>query len=272
MLFETMVIKPPFRKPNPMPNEACFLYVLEGAYDSTSEQEKIRILTNESVLMKCGNYLSDMIVTPSSDKYQAVAVHFHPDVLQKIYEDKVPSFLKRKEPLHIGMFKLKEDILIQKYIESLLFYFENPQLVDEDILILKLKEIIILLNKTKNAPLIRSILSNLFNPITYSFREIVESHLYSTITIDLLADLCGMSNSSFKREFKRVYEVAPATYIRNKKIERSIELLASTELRATEIAYDCGFSNVSHFSKCFKQKNGISPTIYKMTHFNKSLT
>ena len=248
MLFETMVLMPPFQKPNPMPDEACFLYVMEGAYDSTSEQEQIRIQADESVLMKCGNYLSDMIPTPESDKYQAVAVHFHPEVLLKIYENKLPDFLKKKDQPNTGMAKLNSDILIKKYIDGLLFYFENPQIVDEEILILKLKEIIVLLNKTKNAPGIRAILSNLFNPTSYSLREIVDAHIYSIITIERIADLAGMSVSTFKREFQKIYVASPATYIRTKKIDKALELLSATDLRTTEIAYECGFSSVSHFS------------------------
>ncbi len=62
MLFETVILKPPFKKPNPMPNEACFLYIIEGEYDSVSENEQLRIHTEESVLMKCGNYLSTTLV------------------------------------------------------------------------------------------------------------------------------------------------------------------------------------------------------------------
>lgn len=271
MLFETMVLTPPFQKPNPMPDEACFLYVIEGAYDSTSEQEQIRIQADESVLMKCGNYLSDMVSTPESDKYQAVAVHFYPDVLLKIYENKLPDFLKNNDQSNTGMAKLNSDILIKKYIDGLLFYFENPQIVDEEILILKLKEIIVLLNKTKNAPAIRAILSNLFNPTSYSLRKIIDAHIYSIITIERMAELAGMSISTFKREFQKTYAESPATYIRNKKIDKALELLSVTDMRTTEIAYECGFSSVSHFSRTFKQIKGIPPTVYKLNHFGKSL-
>lgn len=271
MLFETMVLTPPFQKPNPMPNEACFLYVMEGIYDSTSEQEQLRIQADESVLMKCGNYLSDMIPTPESQKYQAVAVHFYPDVLLKIYENKLPDFLKNSDQTNAGMAKLNSDLLIKKYIDGLLFYFENPQIVDEEILILKLKEIIVLLNKTKNAPQIRVILSNLFNLTSYTLREIVDAHIYSIITVKRLADLAGMSVSTFKREFQKIYVESPATYIRIKKIEKALKLLSSTDLRATEIAYECGFSSISHFSRTFKKIQGIPPTLYKLNHFGKLL-
>ncbi|MGH1336576.1 MAG: helix-turn-helix domain-containing protein [Aureispira sp.] len=269
MIFETVTLEPPFKKTNPMPNEACFLYIIEGEYDSTSEKEQLRIQTEESVLMKCGNYLSSMLQSKQSEKYQALAVHFYPEVLLKIYENKLPSFLKEKQSEEIGMSKLNSDILIRKYIESILFYFENPNLVNEDILILKLKEIILLLKQTKNAPAIHNILSNLFTPSSYLFREVIEAHYFSNISLEELAQLTNQSLSTFKRAFKKLYKTSPATYLRDKKLEKAVELLETTNWRATDIAYDCGFGDVSHFSKTFKNKYGVSPTAYKLLNFKK---
>ncbi len=271
LLFETIILKPPYKKPNLMPNEACFLYILKGEYDSISETESLRIEAEESLLMKCGNYTCNMLPSKSSDEYQALAIHFFPEILLKVYENKLPDFLKNTEPSALSMSKLNSDILIRKYIEGILFYFENPNLVNEEILILKLKEIILLLNQTTSAPAIRTILSNLFNPTTYSFREVIESHYYSNITLDQLAQLTNLSLSTFKRVFKKTYNTSPASYLRDKKLEKSLELLGSTDLRTTDIAYDCGFTDVSHYSKTFKLRYGLSPTVYKMTHISKSL-
>lgn len=263
MLFETSILKPPYKLTNQMHDEACFLYLIEGEYHSISEVEKLEIKAEESVLLRCGNYVGLVPNSRNSDRYQAVAVHFYPDILLKIYDNRLPSFLKSKEEVIIGMTKLKSDILIKKYIDSILFYFDNPHLVDEEILILKLKEIILLLNKTKNAPAIQSILKNLFNPLSYSFREVVESNFFTNITLEELAQLTNMSLSTFKREFKKIYKAAPASYFRDRKLEKSLELLSSTDLRATDIAYECGFTNISHFSRTFKEVYGISPMQYK---------
>lgn len=268
MLFETIILEPPFKKPNLMPDEACFLYIIKGEYDSISEHGKLRVETEESVLMKCGNYVCNMLPSKSSDTYQALAIHFFPDILLQVYENKLPDFLKNKQPSNTNMSKLNSDIIIKKYIESILFYFENPSLINDEILVLKLKEIILLLNQTKNGPAIRAILSNLFNPTSYSFREIIESHYFSNITIDQLAQLTNQSISTFKREFKKIYKTSPASFLRAKKLEKSIKLMA-TDLRTTDIAYECGFSNISHYSKTFKSHYGVSPTIYKMSHFGK---
>lgn len=271
LLFETIILEPPYKKPNLMHNEACFLYILKGEYDAISETERLRVEAEQSLLMKCGNYTCNMHPSKESKTYQALAIHFYPDILMKIYENKLPDFLSQNLPLDSGMHKLNNDLLIQKYIEGILFYFQNQELVTEEILILKLKEIILLLNQTKNAPAIRSLLSNLFNPSSHTFREIVKAHYYEPITLEELAILNNQSLSTFKREFKKIYNASPATYLRDKKLEKAEKLLLSTHLRTTDIAYECGFSNVSHFSKTFKNKHRISPTTYKLTHLDKSL-
>jgi AraC-like DNA-binding protein len=55
--------------------------------------------------------------------------------------------------------------------------------------------------------------------------------------------------SSFKREFKKNYNDAPASYIRNKRLEKSAKLLCISEKRITNIAHDCGFNDLATFSR-----------------------
>ncbi|MEM7381604.1 MAG: hypothetical protein AAF361_10470, partial [Bacteroidota bacterium] len=136
LLFEKAIIKPPFRKPNPMPDEACFLHIREGAYRSISVEENLGVGKGQSVLMKCGNYLSRMLPDPRTGMYEAVAVHFFPDVLKKIYTSDLPSFLTnptRENKVHMTL--IDTSIPIDKYIEDIIFYFEHPQLVNDDILV-----------------------------------------------------------------------------------------------------------------------------------------
>ena len=60
IIFEKVTIEAPFKIPNPMPNEACFLYMLEGQIDYKTQLQSISIPVNEAVLLKCGNYFSQM--------------------------------------------------------------------------------------------------------------------------------------------------------------------------------------------------------------------
>ena len=266
MLFEKVVIQPPFKKPNPMPNEACFLHIREGGYNSISESEFLNISQGQSVLMKCGNYLSQMIANKQTGIYEAVAVHFHPDVLRKIYSNDLPSFLiEKKKTSNFNMALVNASIPIEKYIEDILFYFEYPQLANEDILILKTKEIILLLMQTRDAPNVLQILENLFSERTVDFKTIIESHLFSEISLTEYAQLTNMSLSSFKRKFKAIYQTSPLHYIQQRRLKKSKELLTISDQPIGEIAYDCGFKSISHFSKKFKENYGISPSVFRLT-------
>ncbi len=145
----------------------------------------------------------------------------------------------------------------------MLFYFENPSLINEDILVLKLKEIILLLSQTRNASVIRVILSQLFSSSTYSFKQIIEANLFSQLTIEQLAEQNNLSVSSFKREFAKLYQDTPASYIKNKKLEKAAELLLVSDQRVSEIAFNCGFNDLATFTKSFSDKYHISPTNYR---------
>ena len=270
LLFEKAVIKPPFKKPNPMINEACFLHIREGGYHSISEDEYLSIYKGQSVLMKCGNFLSQMIPDQQTGMYEAVAVHFHPDVLRKIYANELPSFLtNRKKKLQNNMALVNSSIPIDKYVEDILFYFEHPELANEDILILKTKEIILLLMQTKDAPNVLEILENLYSERTVDFKTIIEAHIFSEISLTEYAQLTNMSLSSFKRKFKSIYQTTPSNYIQQIRLEKSKEFLTISDQSIGDIAYECGYKTISHFSKKFKENYGISPSEFRLTRSGK---
>jgi len=270
LLFEKAVIKPPFKKPNPMINEACFLHIREGGYHSISEDEYLSIYKGQSVLMKCGNFLSQMIPDQQTGMYEAVAVHFHPDVLRKIYANGLPSFLtNRKKKLQNNMALVNSSIPIDKYVEDILFYFEHPELANEDILILKTKEIILLLMQTKDAPNVLEILENLYSERTVDFKTIIEAHIFSEISLTEYAQLTNMSLSSFKRKFKSIYQTTPSNYIQQIRLEKSKEFLTISDQSIGDIAYECGYKTISHFSKKFKENYGISPSEFRLTRSGK---
>lgn len=271
VIFEKVTIEAPFKIPNPMPEEACFLYMLEGQINYKTEHQSISVPVDEAVLLKCGNYFSQMKSSNTSKHNQIVIVHFHPQILKKIYDTDLPKIFQKPQTINqnIDLSKINNDFLIQKYIEGLLFYFDNPSLINEDLLVIKLKEIILLLCQTKNATVIQQILSQLFSPTSFTFKQIIENSLFSNCTMDELAQMTNLSLSSFKREFKKNYDDSPANYIRNKRLEKAAELLKVSKERITDIAFDCGFNDLANFSTLFHEKFNCSPSAYRLSQSNK---
>lgn len=271
IIFEKVTIEAPFKIPNPMSNEACFLYMLEGQIDYKAQLQNFSIPVNEAVLLKCGNYFSQMKGSTLSKKSQIVFVHFNPEILKKIYDTDLPKIFQQPKIVdqNIDLTQINNDFLIQKYIESLLFYFDNPTLINEDLLVIKLKEIILLLCQTKNAPVIQQILSQLFSPTSYTFKQIIENSLFNPINTEELAQMTNLSLSSFKREFKKNYDDSPANYIRNKKLEKAAELLLISDERITDIAFDCGFNDLANFSTLFHEKYNQTPSNFRLNQIPK---
>jgi AraC-like DNA-binding protein len=212
-----------------------------------------------------------MISTKKSQLQEIIIVHFHPEILKKVYDRELPKILQQPQKIDatINLQKINNEILIQKYIESLLFYFDAPSLVDDEILVLKLKEIILLLAQTKNAPVIQQILSQLFSPAAFAFKQIIEDNIFTHLSTEQLARLTKLSTSSFKREFKRIYNDTPANYFKNKRLEKAAELLLISDERITDISFNCGFSNLAHFSKCFHERFNRSPSDFRLNKKNK---
>jgi len=270
-LLEVLVLKSPFRYEMPSAENACFHYMLEDEMQYKIDEKQVNVGRNESVLLNCRTIGNQMSSVGSASQNKLIIVHFHPAILKKIYDRELPRLLQQPKNAISNKTseRINNDFLIQKYIEGLLFYFENPLLVNEDILVLKLKEIIILLSQTKNADAVQMILAQLFSPTIYSFKQIIEANLFSAITLSELADYCNLSLSSFKREFAKHYNDTPANYIKSKRLEKAAELLMVSNMRITDIAFECGFNELANFTKSFHDKFGITPSNYRLNQIAK---
>jgi AraC-like DNA-binding protein len=264
-LIQKIDMTGPFRYDFPVSEQACFLYVIKGEFQYKTDEQEFDVPTHYSLFLNCISSGKHIQNSNLESNCQVVIVTFYPDILKRIYDRELPSLLQKPANMvsNQSSEKINNDFLIQKYVEGLLFYFENPSLINEDILILKLKEIMLLLAQSQNANAVQLILSQLFSPTTYSFKQIIEANLFSQLTIEQLAEKSNLSISSFKREFAKLYEDTPANYIRNKKLEKAAELLLISDERITDIAFDCGFNDLATFTKNFSDKYHISPSAYR---------
>lgn len=268
-LMQKIVLKPPFKYEFPVNEQACFLFVKEGLFKYQLNDYQINVPSSYSLFLNCLN--SGNQIHNSKNGCEVIIVTFHADILKKIYDRELPALLHKPENIvsNKSSERINNDILIQKYVEGLLFYFENPSLVSEDILILKLKEIILLLSQTQNAESVQIILSQLFSPAAYTFKQVIEANLFSHMTVEELAQQMNLSTSSFKREFVRLYNDSPANYIRNRKLEKAAELLLVSNERISDIAFNCGFNDLANFTKSFNEKYHTSPTNYRLNQIAK---
>lgn len=263
-IIQKVSLKPPFEFAFPVADQACFLYMLKGEAQYQSGADHLNVSTRQSLLLNCLNSGRQIYDTHAGGDDEIVIITFHTGILKRVYDKDLPLiFTKSNQVTNQSRGVINNDFLIQKYIEGLLFYFENPSLVSDEILILKLKEIILLLSQTQQAETIQTILSQLFSPTKFTFKQIIEANLYSPVSIDELAHKNNLSVSSFKREFKKLYDDSPASYIKSKRLERAAHLLSASDERITDIAFDCGFNDLANFTRSFHDRYGLAPSNYR---------
>jgi len=263
-LFQRAKMLAPGTKLNNLQDIACFFYIVQGNYEAVESNGKFRITAKEALLKKCGNYIARFFGSEQSNECEAVAVYLYPDLLQELYKNKLPEFLKQSDKI-IPPSKIVADDMIEKYMSNLFDYFDNPEIVDEELALHKVKELVMLLLRSEQYESVQQFLSELFSPGVLSFQSVIENNLYSGLSLEELAFVCNKSLSSFKREFNRVYKKSPAKYIKNRKLEKAAQLLNSTDEAISNIAYDCGFQDVTTFSATFHEKYVVAPSKYRAT-------
>ena len=83
------------------------------------------------------------------------------------------------------------------------------------------------------------------------------------LTVERLASHLNVSRSYLYRVFKAELGVSPQRAILEFRLEKAARLIEKGNISLTEIALSCGFCDLSHFSKAYKEKYGIRPKVEK---------
>lgn len=79
------------------------------------------------------------------------------------------------------------------------------------------------------------------------------------ITLQDMSVVCEMSPKYFCSYFKKMTKMSPTEYLMFYRAEKSARMLLKTDLSVTEVAFSCGFADLSYFIKVFKKQMGMSP-------------
>ena len=89
---------------------------------------------------------------------------------------------------------------------------------------------------------------------------ILENISESDFSVPQIAQIMQMSQVQVYRKLKALTGKTPNKYIRSMRMKRAMELLNTTSMNVSEIAYDLGFSDPNYFSRTFQQAYGKTPS------------
>lgn len=92
--------------------------------------------------------------------------------------------------------------------------------------------------------------------------EYIDANYQNSITLEQLSNSAGMSPKYFCRFFQEMTHRTPMDYLNYQRIEHASFLLSTTHESVTDIAYACGFNDLSYFIKTFKRYKNVTPGQY----------
>nr|WP_315156622.1 AraC family transcriptional regulator [uncultured Flavobacterium sp.] len=96
---------------------------------------------------------------------------------------------------------------------------------------------------------------------------ILNDQFSDNLTLEYLSKTLNIHPVHLSRDFSKYFNSSLGEYIRKLKVQKSLQLISEKSLDLTSIAFECGFSDQSHFTRCFKEINGINPSEYRKILF-----
>jgi AraC family transcriptional regulator len=94
-------------------------------------------------------------------------------------------------------------------------------------------------------------------------KEVLHDNLYENYSLDFLSQYLGLHPVHLSRYFPRYFHCSLGEYMRKLRVEKSLSLMPDKKQSLAAIAYDCGFADQSHFSRCFREFTGLTPMAYR---------
>lgn len=91
-----------------------------------------------------------------------------------------------------------------------------------------------------------------------NLHDFMEKNFRCDMSMSEFAKASGRSLSTFKRDFKQMSTLSPERWLTDRRLRAAYDLLDRGR-RVSDVCFDVGFKNVSHFSAIFKRKFGKTP-------------
>ena len=148
--------------------------------------------------------------------------------------------------------------MLESLFNSLTPYFKLADALPADLAAFKIEEAIRVLRAIdKN---VDHLLGQLDEPGKIDLMDFMERNYMFNLTAAKFGYLTGRSLTTFKRDFKKTFNNTPEKWLTKKRLELAHYLISEQKRKPSDVYFDVGFENLSHFSFAFKKQFGYNPT------------
>lgn len=238
------------------------MFTLDGGRILSHGDKSWMLHKHSCILTRKTAYLQEL---PESMEWKVLAFYFKDNFVREVIEEyrQYLSLSNLPEPDAEMLMEIHTNETTQAFFYSILPYFSQTVPAPEGLLELKFKELLfnIFLDPENKSVLAyaNSLMHISYPPIW----QVMEKNFMFNLTVEQFARMSNRSVSVFKKDFFQHYQTTPGRWLTQKRLELAKSFLESDKKSVSEVAFSSGFENLSHFSRVFKEKYGVSPVKYK---------
>ncbi len=236
------------------------VHVLSGKKTYKTMNGEWTLVPGQTLYFKKG---AEVIHQYFDDEYCMLGFFLSDDLIKETYHEvkgKI-SLSSSKDAYENTAFEVQPSDFLEGYFHSMLTYFRGQNRPPDHILVLKLKELLITLMNSD--PVLTGYFTQVAIQDKPSLHHIMEKNFCFNLKMEEYAELSHRSLSTFKRDFQQSFKEAPGKWLLKRRVHHAANLISNTKMSITQVAFDSGFEDLSHFSRAFKNIMGINPTEYK---------
>lgn len=235
------------------------IYVHSGEMFINEQDEEIHVGAGECVFIRRDHKVNFTKKPTSDEKFMGITLLFNRGFLQEYYQRLDHKHIPRSAaPLKKSVMKLPDNPEIKSIYVSMMPYFDTDKKPAQEILDMKMQEGVLSLLKVDER--FYPTLFDFTDPWKIDILEFLNKNYMYDLSMEEIASYTGRSLSTFKRDFKKISDLPPQKWLMQRRLEAAYEMVREGKRKVTDICYDVGFKNRSHFTIAFKKHFGFSPS------------
>jgi len=233
--------------------QPALVRVISGEMRIAAADRSFRFFAGDTILFP-RDQLGRMSKLPlNGEPCLAISVIFRKDRLEHYYSDSKPQAPRSGEPI-----LFRDHALLQSLFNSLQPYFKLADALPADIAAFKVEEAIRVLRAIN--PAADGLLGYFEEPGKLDLVQFMENNFMFNLPLEKFSYLTGRSLTTFKKDFQNAFNTTPGRWLTQKRLELAHYQIFEQKRKPSEVYFDTGFEDLSHFSFAFKKHFGYNPT------------
>lgn len=235
------------------------VFIYSGELILTYGKDTLTFVPGDTILVP-KNQLTRSLKKPAEGKpFKCVSLFLPEENLREFYLDRQASEtwtenISKQRPIN-------PHPLLENFFKTLLPYFDMEDDLPDALVPVKIQEVLTIIDNIDKR--MSSFLGTFSEVGKIDLEAYMEEHYMYNLPLERFAFLTGRSLTTFKSDFKKIFNNTPGKWLTQKRLNLAHHKLNTQKQKTTDVYLSVGFENLSHFSFAFKKAFGYSPSSLK---------